>query len=147
MTEESTLQLDTLFTEDELCRSISTEFSSDELQKLSLESLGARLHYKAEKELVLSTTPPYWSYLKREFYILVCTSDKKYADLRRQLAASSGKSQVALISLISAAAASSIGIAAGILTPFCALCVLALLRMGKEAFCNAKKLDVPFIER
>jgi hypothetical protein len=81
--------------------------------------------YDVDGELVLVPKPPekgFWSKLKIEFRILVCTDDKKYSSLRRQMKASSGKSQTVIVSAIAAAMAAHVGVIAGVLVPFCALC-------------------------
>jgi hypothetical protein len=85
---------------------------------------------------------PFWFEFKREFRILLCTKDKKYASVRKTLSSSSDKSQLAIVSTIAAAIASSWGIVAASLVPFCAICLIAALKMGKEAFCKAETLDV-----
>ncbi|SAL04042.1 hypothetical protein AWB81_06570 [Caballeronia arationis] len=84
----------------------------------------------------------YWDQLKSEFRLLLCTKDKKYQALRRDLAKTSSKSQLAVVSAISAAVGASIGVVAGALVPVCAICLIAVLKLGQEAFCQVKSLDV-----
>ncbi len=79
--------------------------------------------------------PEYWAKLKHEIMLLICTNDSKYRNLRRDLSASGRKSQTAVISVIAAAMASQFGATVGVLVPFCALCLIGVLRIGKEAFC------------
>jgi hypothetical protein len=86
--------------------------------------------------------PRYWERLKEEFRLFVCTKDKKYASLRKSLRTKAQRSQTVIVSTISAAMAHSVGVAAGILIPFCALCLLALARVGKEAFCTGIEREV-----
>jgi len=90
--------------------------------------------------------PPYWESLKDEFRIFLCTDDKKYANLRKEIKNRGGESQLALCSMIAAAMAGYIGVAAGVLVPFCALCVMAALKVGTQAFCRATKLDMSIKE-
>src|SRR4051794_20111260 len=85
---------------------------------------------------------PFYLELKREFRVLLCTKDKKYASLRRRLSSTGDKSQLTIVSAISAAVASSLGLAATAIVPLCAICLIAALKMGKEAFCKAQTLDI-----
>ncbi len=85
----------------------------------------------------------YWRMLKNEFRVLICTSDEKYADLRRNLSSSAAKSQTAIVSAIAAAMASQFGVVAGVLVPFVALCLVVLVRTGKEAFCTTLEWNTP----
>jgi hypothetical protein len=84
----------------------------------------------------------YWRAVKKEMYILVCTGDKKYASIRAELSKAGSKSQMAMVSLIAAAMASYVGVIAGILVPMCALVLLAVVKIGKNAFCAQKTLDM-----
>lgn len=117
----------------------------DDLKSYSVESLGAWLPSIADRRIGIAhavppDAPPYWSRLKNEFRILLCTKDKRYADLRKKLEANARKSQLALVSIVAAAMGHYVGVAAGILVPFCALCLIAFLRMGREAFCRGAEL-------
>jgi|SRR5580700_10594993 hypothetical protein len=109
----------------------------------SIEDLGRRLPEFLYPDALFATPPPYWQRLKEEFRLFLCTTDKKYALLRRELKATGNKTQTVIVSTIAAAMAHSLGVAAGILMPFCALCLLALAKMGKEALCSSVKFDVP----
>lgn len=87
--------------------------------------------------------PDYWERLKDELKIFICTTDKKYADLRKKLTASAEKSQIAIVSTIAAAMAAQFGVLAGVLVPFVAMCLIVLARTGKEAFCSTLKWNTP----
>jgi len=83
----------------------------------------------------------YWTELKREFRALVCTEDEKYADVRRSLGSAGAEARVIAVAVISAAIGAELGFAAGALAPFCLLCLIALVRLGKEAFCTDRGWD------
>jgi hypothetical protein len=85
---------------------------------------------------------PLWERFKAEFRTLLCTKDKKYSSLRKSFSGASHSTQLTIVSTISAAIGSSLGLAAGSLVPMCALCLIALLKKGKEAFCRGKALDI-----
>jgi hypothetical protein len=47
-----------------------------------------------------------------------------------------------IVSTIAADVAVNLGVVAGALVPFCAICLIAVLKLGTEAFCQAEQLDV-----
>ena len=82
--------------------------------------------------------PKYWEQLKQEFKKLLCTSDKKYSSLRKDLS----EGTKTIVSSIAAVMATQFGVVAGVLMPFCALLLIAALKLGKEAFCACTQLDI-----
>ena len=88
------------------------------------------------------TSYEYWQRFKNEFRLLLCADDKKYASLRKELSQYGGRAQLAIVSTIAASIAASVGVTVGALVPLCAICLIAVLKMGKEAFCKAETLDV-----
>jgi hypothetical protein len=84
-----------------------------------------------------------WDTLKHEFCLLVCTNDKKYSAGRRRIATLAGqKSQFAIMSAVASALAVNVGAAtATILTPLCAICVLAGINIWREVLCS--RLSAP----
>lgn len=77
-----------------------------------------------------------WLHLKAELYLLVCTNDEKYKELREAISKQDTDAQIAIISAISLFVASHIGLAAATVIPFCALLLKWLLRIGKNQFCS-----------
>src|SRR5712671_4653863 len=49
--------------------------------------------------------PNFWLRVKQEIRVLICTNDKQYADLRRQIKTAGNKSQTVIVGLITAAIA------------------------------------------
>jgi hypothetical protein len=84
----------------------------------------------------------YWAAFKTEFLIFLCTKNRKYQGLRRQVATYGRGSQVAAVGAISAAIGANTGVAAGVLTPIVIICLIAVLKLGKEAFCKAANIDL-----
>lgn len=74
--------------------------------------------------------------------LLVCTKDKKYSSLRKKLVSDAKESETAVVASISVAIAANFGIAAGLCAPFIALCLIALIRLGREVFCSSNIGDV-----
>jgi hypothetical protein len=85
----------------------------------------------------------HWYAVKHEIRLLVCTSDKRYDDLRKQIENVGTKSSTTVISLITASLTVHIGILAGILVPLTALALLMVARVGKNAFCTNQEFNVP----
>jgi hypothetical protein len=133
--------VDLIVSETELWSLVCSELGLSEKEERTFEALGCALEVYANPDYKLAISPRYWENLKEEFRILICTKDKKYASLRRELNAKAHRSQTVIVSMISATMTSTLGISAGILVPFCALCLLALARIGKEAFCKGGELD------
>jgi hypothetical protein len=107
----------------------------------SIDQVGNQALARAiDGAVMYAVWPEYWANLKAEFRLLICTNDKKYASVRRQMAAAVKKSQTTLVSTVAAALAVHLGVAAGLIAPFCALCLIALLRTGREAFCRGAEM-------
>jgi hypothetical protein len=77
-----------------------------------------------------------WRAVQDEFLIFLCSKEKKYASLKNKIKTAANKSQLAIVSMIAAAIGTNIGVAAGVLVPLCALCLIAVLKVGKESFCK-----------
>lgn len=81
-----------------------------------------------------------WQSFKQEFHLLVCTDDPKYDETRSKLKFSGQQTQSTIVGIVTAGIGSAMGFHAALLVPFCALGLLALVRMGKEAFCQASRI-------
>jgi len=81
--------------------------------------------------------PPkeWWPKVKEEFHVFLCTDDKKYDDLRKKLKSSASATSTTILTSIAAAIGSTLGFEAGAIVGLVALCLYALLKMGKEAYC------------
>ena len=82
-----------------------------------------------------------WNSFKTEFRLLACTNDNKYKELRTQIAKMTGqKSQLAITSAIASGLALHMGVTVStVLTPLCAVCYLAVAKIGRELLCNRLK--------
>jgi hypothetical protein len=109
--------------------------------EFTIEEVGKQIN-RGEFGFQYFSDPMYWVAFKKEFHILLCTKHRKYRKLRSNLAKSNDKAQLAVVTGISAAIAGSLGVVAGELVPICAICLIAVLKLGKEAFCQAKTQDV-----
>ena len=78
----------------------------------------------------------YWDYVKNEMRLFLCTDDKKYKALWKQIDAMQKKSTTAIVGVIAAFLGSSLGAPATILAGFVAVCLYAALKVGKEAYCD-----------
>jgi len=71
-----------------------------------------------------------------KLHLLICTTDRKYANLRRKMAELNGKPAALIVSTLSAALAATLGIAAGILTPFVAIALHGIMVLGINTVCR-----------
>ena len=78
----------------------------------------------------------YWNYVKAEMRLFLCTDNKKYRALWKQIAELQKKSTTAIVGLIAAFLGELVGAPAALLAGFVAVCLYAVLKVGKEAYCN-----------
>jgi hypothetical protein len=93
------------------------------------------LELNAKKELESRPPKKCWSYVKEEIRILICTDDEKYEKLRAQLEKAHDKGTTYIVGTITGVVGATLGIPAGVITPFCALALSSALKIGKEAYC------------
>jgi hypothetical protein len=106
----------------------------------NINHIGAALayplpHLGPEENRLLATN--FWSRVKQEMYILVCTDDSKYGNLRKELSKRATVASSVIVATIAAAVSRILGFRAALLTPFVVLCLIALVRVGKEAWCRS----------
>jgi hypothetical protein len=112
------------------------EFSADELERLiKIEpikmSRGGRVIAKKSR-----CRQNYLARVKKEIHILICTSDKKYATLRRQF--TKGRSQTVLVTMICGGIADYTGLSAAMLMPFVAVALLSFVEVSINAYCAGR---------
>ena len=90
------------------------------------------------KAIVRQVQPRYWARVTTELHILICTNDKKYSGLRRELNKHGSATQTAIVSNIAAALAVSLGFTVAVLVPFVAMGLLGLVRVGANAWCAGR---------
>jgi hypothetical protein len=93
----------------------------------------------------LAEDPSYWTLVKAEMYKFVCTNDKQYAGLRRQLKAAGTKSQTTIVSMIAAAIAVRLGMVFAPLVPLVAAVLIGVIRVGTNAFCKLAELNMKVV--
>lgn len=81
----------------------------------------------------------YWGLVKKEMHLLICTKDKKYTALRKKLNDAGRQTKTPVVALVSAALASSLGLAAGVISGLVAIALFAALQIGINAYCAATK--------
>lgn len=78
----------------------------------------------------------YWDFVKSEMRIFLCTDDKKYRALWKQISELEKKSTTAIVGVIATFLGASIGAAGTLLAGFVAVCLFGALKVGKEAYCG-----------
>jgi hypothetical protein len=146
------MDIESLLSSDELADISRWLLEPQWLDALTIEEIGDRLGYLAlpegfeHRHLGLALIG-YWKSFKDEMRILICTDDEKYASLRKQLGSAGAKSQVVILTSVTAALAPYIGLAAGALVPMCAVTLLAIAQVGKNALCDGRDLDIRFPQK
>jgi len=84
----------------------------------------------------------YWTLIKTEAHLLICTEEARYEPLRRQIVRHGGEDQTALLTRIAAGIGFSLDIEAPKLVPFVALTLIVLLKLGRDAYC-AESISPP----
>jgi len=78
----------------------------------------------------------YWYFVKKEMHAFLCTNDKRYCELWKQINALLKKSTTAIVGVIATFLGASIGAPATLLAGFIAVCLYAAIKLGKEAYCS-----------
>lgn len=81
----------------------------------------------------------YWTFVRTEIFKLVCTDDAKYRRLRIDVQKKGTQATTLVVSVLSAALAKELGTTAGVLVPFCALCLYGSLKVGTAAYCTREQ--------
>jgi hypothetical protein len=84
----------------------------------------------------------FWETFKEEFRELICGKGKKYRDLRKKLSSHEEKGESANILTIAAALSAKFGVAVEAISSYVFMCLLALVRLGKNAFCRSSIWDM-----
>jgi hypothetical protein len=74
--------------------------------------------------------------VKEEMGVFLCKDDKRYRELWKRIAAQEKKSTTALVGVIAAFLGQVVGAPATLLAGFVAVCLYAVAKLGKEAYCR-----------
>ncbi len=74
--------------------------------------------------------------VREEFNLFLCTSDSRYASLKRNIVKHTKRSQTVIITMIASAVGSRLGTEVGILTSLIALYFQVVIKIGVEAYCR-----------
>jgi hypothetical protein len=108
---------------------------------VGIDSAGELLDERADPDAREIATPPYWSYLKREIFELLCTERKKYHELRARIATAERTTKTWFLPMLAGVIGSEIGVAAAILMPFVSLSLLGAANLGVQAWCKQAKYE------
>ena len=79
--------------------------------------------------------PRYWQRVKKELHILLCTTDWKYTSIRQHLGSEGKATQAFIASSITGAIVPFVGASATVIGPLVTIGLIALLRVGTNAWC------------
>jgi hypothetical protein len=93
---------------------------------------------KSPRVLGPDRRPPktYWDCVKSEFRVFLCSPDQRYSELWSRLGKIENQGTTAIVSVISAYMGNRLGIEAGVISGFVAVCLYGALKIGKEALCK-----------
>jgi len=102
-----------------------------------MNAVGDKEHFRRIVEEELQQRPPkkYWEQVKKEIYILICTKDPKYSKLRNSLRDANEKGTKYVVTVISSAIGSVMGVEAGVISAFCAVLLHSVVKIGVAAYC------------
>lgn len=146
------MQTDSLFESvnpQELSWHYSTVLSIWDNPEIDIETI-ASMECKGGPRIMASAAPPpmfedrrpdrkYWEAAKKEMFLLLCTQDTKYSDLREKLKKAQGKGTVAIMTLLAGTIAGVIGVAVELIIGFLSICVYAVIKFGKETYCTVQR--------
>lgn len=78
-----------------------------------------------------------WGHIKSEIYDYLCTKSKKYTKERKE----AGVTIKNIVTIIATAVAAKFSIAVGVITGAVTVALMSALKIGKNAWCQANKLD------
>ena len=81
----------------------------------------------------------YWDFVKEEMGVFLCENAERYRELWGQIMALKDKSTGALVGLLAAFFAQIVGVPSALLAGFVAVCLYAIGKFGKEAYCHYLK--------
>ena len=84
----------------------------------------------------------YWHFVKKEMHAFLCTDDRRFRELWKQIDALQKKSTTAIVGVVATFLGASIGAAPTLLAGFVAVCLYAVIKVGKEAYCSYAAQDV-----
>ena len=93
-------------------------------------------------ELGFGANDQLWDRLKKQFQILICAKDKEYADLRKDALEASKNGQTALVAMIAGGLGAAIGVSAAAIAPAISLLLIALIKVGQNAYCDGVDLGM-----
>jgi hypothetical protein len=77
-----------------------------------------------------------WLGIKREFYVLLCTDDESYRNLRVKLASSGNNVTVLLVAMVAQALGNRLGLVCGPVVTLVAILLCSALRLGQQTICG-----------
>ena len=115
-------------------------FTWDELgRQLDLEQQGFGAKASASNDRSYFKRPPmdFWSALKKELRILICTDDEKYEELRKKINENKTSVTAFTVSTISATLAPIVGTTVAALSPLVGIALYAMIILGKNTWCES----------
>ena len=120
-------------------------FKNEEQAGFDLETIAARVNWRVQSHSCTSQDglasikkepEPYWDLVQKEIVKFLCTNDETYEELHQEIRKYSSKATTTIVSIISAAFSSVIGVSSGVIIPLCALALYTVTKVGISAYCE-----------
>lgn len=105
----------------------------------SVYQAGLLLNDRASEDGLGIAPNRYWQALIEELYILLCTEDAKYTDVRKEINDVGKVTGRYLVPTIATGIAVVIGVETAILFPFVGLALLAIIKLGQNTWCSVRE--------
>lgn len=92
------------------------------------DSMGLEVDPRPEKR--------YWTLVKEELTVFLCTNDKKYKELWSRINSLEKKGTAGIVLVVSGYLGEKFGLQASVLAGFVAVFFYGVLKVGKEAYCR-----------
>jgi hypothetical protein len=92
--------------------------------------------------------PPFWTHVREQFRLFLCTDDKRYEKVREDFRQRGREATAGLIGLLAGTIATAVGggVLLSILVPFVALLLYTAITIGVNAYCADKTTALPACE-
>lgn len=130
--------------EQELRRTVRSAAGRAYSDAASFNDLGWELTCRLlPNERGLGVNDQLWDRIKIQFQVFICTNDKEYSDLRKNASEVGRNGQTAVVAMVAGALGSVVGVSAAAIAPAISLLFIALLRIGRNAYCDSLSLNLP----
>jgi hypothetical protein len=79
-----------------------------------------------------------WERIQHELWVLICTKERRYGELRKRLAGEGRKAAKVIVPILAAQIGAVLGVPATAAALFVVVCLILILQIGKEVWCCSR---------